>query len=120
MSWEAIAPHLPALQVVIPMLAAPLCVLVGRPRATWAIAAVVSWVAFAIAIALLRQVQAEGVVSYEMGGWAAPWGIEYRVDLVNAFVLLIVSGTSAITVLFARLTRFRAAIASSSSSSGIS
>ena len=26
-----------------------------------------------------------------LGGWAPPWGIEYRVDLLNAFVLMLVS-----------------------------
>ena len=102
MSLEYLLPHLPALQVVIPLLAAPLCVLLGRPGLTWAVAAVVSWLCLIIASVLLGQVMHGGPISYEMGGWAAPWGIEYRVDLVNAFVLLIVSGASALTVLFAR------------------
>ena len=28
-----------------------------------------------------------GVISYHMGNWAPPLGIEYRIDFVNAFVL---------------------------------
>ena len=35
---------------------------------------------------------ATGPISYHLGGWAPPWGIEYRVDLLNAFVLVLVSG----------------------------
>ena len=41
-----------------------------------------------------------GTISYELGGWAAPFGIEYRVDSLNAFVLLIVSGIGAIVLPF--------------------
>ena len=94
--------HLPALQVVIPLIAAPLCVLLHRPNLAWWLTTVVSWIAWAIAAVLLRNVLREGELVYTMGGWAAPLGIEYRVDEVNAFVLFIVSGASAWLVLFAR------------------
>ena len=97
-----IAAHYPALQVVAPLIAAPLCVLLRRGALAWLVAVAVSWIALAIAIQLLIQVTATGPVSYELGGWAAPWGIEYRVDSVNAFVLLIVSGISAVTAPYAR------------------
>jgi multicomponent Na+:H+ antiporter subunit D len=97
-----ISNHLPALQVVAPLIAAPICVLVYRPRLAWGLATVVSWTAFAIAIGLLVKVLDGGVISYPLGGWAAPWGIEYRVDIVNAYVLLIISGISSIVLLFAR------------------
>ena len=37
-----------------------------------------------------------------MGDWAAPWGIEYRIDAVNAFVLLIVAAVGAVILPYAR------------------
>ncbi len=98
-----IAAQLPALQVVIPMLAAPLAMLVRRPLASWCIALVASIAAFVIAVLLFQQVGAEGVVSYAMGGWPAPWGIEYRVDAANAYVLLIVAAVGVVTLLAAPL-----------------
>ena len=92
--------HLPALQVVITLLAAPACILVrGRDIAFW-LALVTTWAAFAVSCLLLDQVMTSGVISYELGGWAAPFGIEYRVDALNAFVLLIVSGIGAIVLPF--------------------
>ncbi len=92
--------HLPALQVVIPLLAAPACILVrGRDLAFW-LALVTTWAAFVISCLLLDQVMTSGVISYELGGWAAPFGIEYRVDALNAFVLLIVSGIGAVVLPF--------------------
>ncbi len=93
--------HLPALQVVIPLLSAPLCLLLNKPRIAWALSLIASWLALIIAIALLQQVLSTGTLSYELGGWAAPWGIEYRVDLVNAFVLLIVASIGAVLMPFA-------------------
>ena len=45
----------------------------------------------------------EGTISYELGGWAPPWGIEYRIDAVNAFVALIVATIAAITLPYALL-----------------
>lgn len=95
--------HLPALQVVVPLIAAPICVLLRRPNLAWALAALTNWAAFGIALALLAKVLADGTLSYSLGGWAAPWGIEYRVDVLNAFVLVIVAGISAVVVLFARV-----------------
>ncbi len=102
MSSAGFLGHLPALQVVFPLLASPACLLGGRPRVAWAIAAVVSWFAVVAAATLLTQVLDTGVITYELGGWAPPWGIEYRIDEINAFVLLIVSAMGALAIIFAR------------------
>ena len=71
-----ISQHLPVLQVVVPLLFAPLCVLLRRHTLVWCVALLVSWCSFAIAILLLQQVLVEGEIVYAMGGWDAPWGIE--------------------------------------------
>jgi len=91
--------HLPALQVVIPLLAAPVCFLLGRARLAWLFAVVVSWVCLAISVILLIQVSngdANTTIQYEFGGWEPPWGIAYTVDLLSAYVMLIVSGIAAV------------------------
>lgn len=96
-------PHLPALQVVLPLLAAPIALLLGKQtRLIWGFATLISWICFAIAIQLFIQVQSGEVIRYEFGGWAVPWGIEYRIDTLNAFILLIVSGISAVVFPYAQ------------------
>ena len=97
-----IAAHLPALQVVVPLMAAPLCVLLRRPALAWALTLAVSWVVLAIAVLLLLRVLETGPVTYFLGNWAAPWGIEYRVDMAGAFVLVIVAAIGAVVTPFAR------------------
>ena len=95
------ATHLPALQVVIPLISAPLCVLLYRDRVAWAFTLIVSWTVLGVAVLLLNQVMEHGTISYAIGGWAAPWGIEYRVDITTAFVLVIVSMIGAVVLPFA-------------------
>jgi multicomponent Na+:H+ antiporter subunit D len=95
--------HLPALQVVLPLLAAPLLLFLVRwPTLAWAFTTAIAWATFLVAALLLEQVWGGAVISYAHGGWEPPWGIEYRVDTVSAFVLLIIAGISAIVMPFAR------------------
>ena len=98
-----IAAHLPALQVILPLLAAPMCVIIRHGRIAWLVALAVSWMAFATALSLLMQVMDSGVISYAIGNWEPPWGIEYRIDILSAFVLVIVSGIGAAVMPFARV-----------------
>jgi multicomponent Na+:H+ antiporter subunit D len=97
-----IAAHLPALQIVVPLIAAPLCLLLRRSALAWGLALLTSWAAFGMSIWLLSRVLREGPISYALGDWAAPWGIEYRVDAVNAFVILIVAAIGAVILPYAR------------------
>jgi multicomponent Na+:H+ antiporter subunit D len=98
--------HLPILQVIVPLLAAPLCLLFSRSRLVWLFALIVSGLAFLISVLLLQQVMDSGTIIYALGGWEAPWGIEYRIDHLNAFLLLIISAISTV-VLFAADTSIR-------------
>ena len=88
--------QLPAIQVVLPLFAAILASLVRRGWAAWAIALAVSLAMPVIAFALLYQVLETGPISYAMGGWEPPFGIEYRVDLLSAFMLVLISVPAAI------------------------
>jgi multicomponent Na+:H+ antiporter subunit D len=95
--------HLPILQVVVPLMVAPVAALMRRRGAAWLLALLATWASLAIAILLLLRVLAEGTIIYSLGGWAAPWGIEYRVDTVSAYVLVIVAGMGAIVTPYAKL-----------------
>jgi len=97
---NVVLPHLPALQVVIPLIAAPLCLLAGRASLAWTIAFLASACATATAAILAYQTLRHGPISYHMGGWAPPWGIEYAVDSANAFILLLVSGIATVVLLY--------------------
>ncbi len=92
--------NLAVAQVVAPLAAAPACLLPWR-RVAWLLATTCSGFSFACALVLLGAALDGGVVVSEIGGWPAPFGIEYRIDLANALVLTIVSGISTIVLVTA-------------------
>jgi multicomponent Na+:H+ antiporter subunit D len=92
--------NLPVLQVIIPLLAAPVCAVIPYRKVAWLLTCIVTFVTFAIALKLGHLVYFGSPISYAMGNWEAPIGIEYRVDLLSAFMLIIVSGVGAVTSIY--------------------
>lgn len=97
-----ISVHQPVLQIVLPLMAAPVCIILRSAAAGWAIATVITWGTLLASLSLLIHVIDHGVVSYAIGSWPAPWGIEYRIDALSAFVLVTVSAVGALSMVFAR------------------
>lgn len=89
--------HLPALQVVVPLLVSALIVLLPG-RLPWVAATAASATAFAIAVQLTGIVLSGGPVDYAMGSWPAPFGIELSVDAFSALLLLVVTGASTVAL----------------------
>ena len=93
--------HLQVLVVVIPLLAAPVCALLPGRRLPWLLATAVAWVVLCAAAVLALEVREAGLLTYELGGWAAPWGIEYRLDASSALVQLLIGVIAAVVLPFA-------------------
>ena len=94
--------HLPALQIVIPLLAAPIAVILRHPVIVRLIAIAVAFTSLFISCTMLGIVMTEGPMSYYMGGWElagdVPLGIELRVDKINAFIMLIISAIASVVM----------------------
>ena len=91
--------HLPVLVIVISLIAAPLCVLLGGRRIAQGLALIACWVTFALSIWLVMKVDAAGGrITYFLGGWAPPYGIEYAIDPLNSFLMLFISGMGALVL----------------------
>ena len=97
------ASNLPAIQVALPLIAAPLCALVRRQQIAWIFTTIVFWSVFAIAIAIFVEVISTGPIHYTMGGWLPETGIAYVVDPLNALLLVLVAGMGATIIPAARL-----------------
>ncbi len=78
-------------------------VIVRRAGPCWLIALVASVFSLGVAIALLTQTLTSGTISYAMGSWEPPLGIEYRVDTFNAFIAVTVALMGVFVVPFCRL-----------------
>ena len=88
-----------SLQLIIP--------LAGRLNRLipWIIASTITFFCFLISISLLITVLDTGKISYWLGGWEPPLGIEYAIDYLNAFVLAVVSFIAFIVSLYSKRER---------------
>ena len=93
--------HLPVLVVVAPLLAAALIVLLNNRKSAWVITLLTSLFCFYSSLNLLQMVQEVGVISYKLGGWDAPLGIELRIDALSSLMLLILTGSSSLVSFYA-------------------
>ncbi len=93
-----------ALIIVAPLIASLIVPLIGwrqkRLCYPWVVAVLV--VPFICSLGVLNTVLTTGKFSYRLGGWAPPWGIEYAIDHLNAFVLVIVTFISLIIAVYSK------------------
>ena len=82
----------PALIVILPLFAAFTVPIIGyfSKKTVPYFVSLATFIAFIISIFNLQTVMSSGTISYTMGGWEPPWGIEYRIDYLNAFVSIVV------------------------------
>ena len=100
-----LANNLPALIVTVPLLAGLVTPFTRRGSVAWVWATLITGCVFAMCMGLAHQVLGMSEpLHYPMGSWQPPFGIEYRVDAFNAFVLLIISGIGFIATVGSRLT----------------
>ncbi|MEM9668270.1 MAG: monovalent cation/H+ antiporter subunit D family protein [Pseudomonadota bacterium] len=85
--------HAPALLVVFPLVAAGISSLLLNGRIAWILSILATALSAMSALILLGQLgeSSLGVISYALGGWAPPIGIEFRVDALNILFLLVVT-----------------------------
>lgn len=93
--------NLPALGIILLLMTAYLLPLLAAKhiRASQAIASAVLALVAGFSTLLFRQALNSGPVFYSMGGWEAPWGIEIAITPLSSFVMLVVSGISALVIL---------------------
>ena len=96
----------PILIVVIPLLAAFFCPLIGL----WRRGLCYFWVIIALLLCVLASIDTlfavigSGTIHYHLGGWLPPFGIEYVIDHLNAMMLIVVSIISLIVAIYSKPT----------------
>lgn len=98
-SW---ATHLPAAPVLLPLAAAPLAVLLRSGRLAWLLAMLTSIGLLAASIGLVLATADGSQLSYAIGNWPPPFGIELVIDRLNAYVALLVACVALAAMLYAR------------------
>lgn len=91
--------QLVVLPIIIPLIAAPLCMIIRHTKLVWALTLTTSIVCAVISILLLLITINQGAIVYAFGSWQAPIGISYRIDVLSAYLLVIISTISSIVLL---------------------
>ncbi|MCK4618397.1 MAG: monovalent cation/H+ antiporter subunit D family protein [Desulfobacterales bacterium] len=93
-----------ALIIVVPLIASLFVPVIGwwkkRLCYPWVVAVLV--IPLISSLSMLNTVMTTGKFSYRLAGWAPPWGIEYVLDHLSAFVLVIVSFISLIVAIYSK------------------
>jgi len=101
MSVYSLLNNLPALVVVVPLLLAPIAALLPGGRLAWLLALLGTGVSL-IAGILLHAITSSGVrITYFLGDWPPPWGIEFVVDAATSLTVLVMSALAFMATLFA-------------------
>ncbi len=97
------SPHLPLLIVIIPLMASLAVLVMGWwvERAVFILAITALSLSFGGAVWLFNIILDQGVLSYHLGGWIPPFGIEYRIDRFNSLMLVLISFLGWITAIWA-------------------
>lgn len=94
----------PAIVLLAPFLTAVLVLLVGMKyeRACFPLVVLGLGCSVASALQTLLRVIETGTLRYSMGGWPPPFGIEFRIDGLNALVALAVSTAALISAVYSK------------------
>ena len=93
--------HLPIFMITVPLVCAVLLPLLGYFRKRWVPygAAVPLAISTILGILLIGKIPTDGYLSYQLGGWQPPFGIEIRIDFVGYFLMMIVCGISLLALI---------------------
>ncbi len=73
-----------------------------RPWLAWPLTMLASILSVAIAVFNVFRVMNEGVIHYHLGNWEPPIGIEYVLDHLSAFVMLVINSVAFLVLLHAK------------------
>jgi multicomponent Na+:H+ antiporter subunit D len=94
----------PIFIVITPLLAAFFAGLLGifNRKLSFPIALLAMTISLGCALRTIFTVLKTGVIHYYIGGWIPPFGIEYTIDHLNALVLVVVSFSGFINVIYSK------------------
>lgn len=94
----------PVLVVAISLLSALTILLAGwiNKKSCFFISLATITFQFILSIFILHHVLTVGTIHYWLGGWRPPWGIEYVVDALNAYVLIIILFLSLLAAIYSK------------------
>ena len=97
---DIIIRNLPILVVICPLMMSLIVVLIPHNFLSWLITLFTTFITFIFSLFLYQEVYLHTSISYALGNWIPPMGIEYVIDKVSIVPIIIISLISFITTIF--------------------
>ena len=98
---DILTKNLPILVVLCPLITSLFVVLIPNIFFSWILTTLSTFLTFLFSILLYQEIQIHSHISYALGKWMPPIGIEYIIDKVAIIPIIIISGISFIATIFA-------------------
>jgi multicomponent Na+:H+ antiporter subunit D len=96
--------HLPLLIIVSSIISAITILIAGwiNRKSAWYISTATILGQFISSIIILNHILKFGKIHYRLGGWVPPWGIEYVMDELNAYILIILLFLALLCIIYSK------------------
>ena len=97
---DIIIKNLPILIVITPLMMSLLVAILPNYKISWLICCITTLLTFCFSIGLFIELQHVNLISYHLGSWMPPFGIEYVIDKVSIIPVLIISSIGFLASIF--------------------
>jgi len=98
---DIIIKNLPILVVLTPLMMSLIVVLISNNFLSWLLTLFTTLITFIFSLLLYQEVFLHSAISYALGNWVPPLGIEYLIDKVSIIPIIIISLISFLATFFA-------------------
>lgn len=99
-----IGQQLPAIIMIFPLISSIIISFIGWRFKKFAffISVIALLICLVCSVSLFNTVSNHGIIQYNIGGWIPPLGIEYRIDNLTVFMLVLISFLGFITAIYSK------------------
>ena len=94
--------HLIIITMIMPMFVGIINILIKQRMLSYYLTCVTTAITFLVSVSILLYTTKNSTIRYSFGGWLPPIGIEFKVSLLNALFLNIISGAAFLTCLYGK------------------
>ncbi len=96
--------HFPVLLIALSLVSSFTILVAGwlNKKFCWFISLATIFVQLLMAVSILNHVLTVGTISYWLGGWMPPWGIEYVMDALNGYILVVLLFLALVCLIYSK------------------
>ena len=87
---ELILKNLPILVVITPLMMSLVVAVFSNYKISWILSCITTFITFCFSIGLFFELKNTNLISYHLGNWVPPFGIEYVIDSVSIIPVLVI------------------------------